>query len=212
MLAHLLRASSNPTPEFIGVETNPSSSTSMTVNVPSGVQDGDLLVYVYANRNAGETATPSGTWDSQISDTTDQPSIIVKTRIASSEPASYTITASNANYNSCAILAYRHADTVNTVGTLNRITTATSTATATSITPTRAGALLAIFAAKSTLFDGATPSGMAVRVNFRIGTSGGTIMVADLLESDAGATGNKVGDYTASDTDVSASVLMQITN
>jgi hypothetical protein len=81
------------------------SSSSITVNVPTGTSNGDLMIMVATlNDTLTFWSTPSGwiEWGQSLGRA-------VFYRTASSEPASYTITQGNSNTSSAAILTYRNA-------------------------------------------------------------------------------------------------------
>lgn len=76
---------------FVDSTTESAATTTMTLDVPTGVQDGDLLVAVAASEEIETLATPAG-WTLQQSGDVGaggDPSVFVFTREASSEPASY---------------------------------------------------------------------------------------------------------------------------
>lgn len=95
---------------------NTGSSTSITVSVPTGTQDGDVMIAAYGNgQDDGTTPAISG-WtsigyveDATISNNT----LALFYRVASSEPASYTMTydSSTSNLTSGIISTFRGVDT-----------------------------------------------------------------------------------------------------
>jgi hypothetical protein len=108
------------------------SSTTITVNVPSGTANGDLMILVVCS-GAGTTTwtTPSG-W-TLWSPTLDANGRAVFYRTASSEPASYTITQSISTTSNANILTYRNAS-IDVIGAFS--TSAASPSVAPSITTT----------------------------------------------------------------------------
>lgn len=93
-----------------------SNSTTITINVPSGVANGQVLVLIATVGSVSSTwTTPTGwtLWSAANAGRT------VYYKIASSEPASYTITQSVSTTASATILAYANAaiDVMGTLGT-----------------------------------------------------------------------------------------------
>jgi hypothetical protein len=98
------------TPEFVAAETAVGeTTTSVTVDVPAGVVDGDVLIWSVNVRDDIVVTNPTG-WGTPLVEiaTGGGPGIrlLVYGRIASSEPASYTITADNTGRWSTAMVAY----------------------------------------------------------------------------------------------------------
>lgn len=126
-IAFLPRAAAAAGITFVGVaQTDPTSSniSSLSLNVPSGVQNGDLLIAVVfaTGGNAGDWVQTSWTWASEQNSA--NPNLGVAYRTASSEPASYAFTITNSRRMGGFIMAFRGA-TWDTVGTLAASTTAT---------------------------------------------------------------------------------------
>ena len=90
-VSYLPPPASTITPTFVGWAGGASPDTNtFTVDVPAGVQDGDLLVLATAHRNC-DIADPAG-WTERIGvDVSSNEWNHVFTRVASSEPASYTL-------------------------------------------------------------------------------------------------------------------------
>lgn len=134
-LAGALSVKSRPT--FVGVsQTSPGNETSsLVLNVPSGVQNGDLLIAaVFAGGGGvGDWAQTSWTW---AVEQTSNPNLGIAYRVASSEPASYAFTTQNQSKLGGMIMAFRGA-AWDVTGTL-----ATSTYTASSITVSQANSIL----------------------------------------------------------------------
>ena len=97
-------------------QTNAAQAT-ITVNVPSGVANGDLLILVLNGGNSTVYTTPAG-WTLWFA-TTNVTAVFYKT--ASSEPASYTVTGSTATTAIGFMLAYRNA-AINVMGALSATT------------------------------------------------------------------------------------------
>lgn len=89
------------------------SSTTITINVPAGTANGDLMV-MYATSGAATNnwTTPSG-WTLAVAATNLSRAVFYRT--ASSEPASYTVTQSGSATSSAAILTYQNA-TIDVIG------------------------------------------------------------------------------------------------
>lgn len=136
-LAGALSVKSRPT--FVGVsqtDTGGTNATSLTLNVPSGVQNGDLLIAaVFAGGGGvGDWAQTSWTWAVEQNDTS--PDLGIAYRTASSEPASYSFTTTSSRRLGGMIMAFRGASW-DVAGTL-----ATATYTASGITASEANSIL----------------------------------------------------------------------
>lgn len=140
------------------------STTSLAVNVPSGVVDGDgMLVQVIWRTTA--TLTAPGGW-TQIG--TDQAlsadTVRYYYRIASSEPASYNWGLSTSQRIVVNVLAFQGIDVGAFVNAYDTTATGSgTTATADSITPTVGGCDLCAFFAAGGATNFSTPSGMTER-------------------------------------------------
>lgn len=111
-------ADGDPVP-FIGKDTafRSSAGTSITVNVPAGVEDGDLLILhigIHDVAAAGITATG---WTSIRSDhNAGGANSFLFYRVASSEPASYSPSWGASRYAAAAITAWRGVDPSDPIG------------------------------------------------------------------------------------------------
>jgi hypothetical protein len=186
-----------------GNPSNIGGGTSLTINKPAGVVDGDLMVatIVIANSNAGaEPITPPAGWTSQLL-TTDGGGLKVNTftKFALSEGASYDFTYANADAGG-AISAYSGVDSATPMDVAPSGASATSGTTidAPGLTTVTGGAFLFCAFANE---DGAPatwtpPSGMTERADadFR-GWSFFNLSMehADELRATAGATGIRTG-------------------
>lgn len=155
---------------YVGSATNSNSNggtaSSLVVNVPAGVQDGDFMLAM-GHKNPTSSATlnvPSG-WSTFIGPTYANSGIttFIYTRVASSEPASYTWTQSGAT--PAAIFgvghfAWRGADPSNYVGATNVDTSYTTqqNTTAPSVT-TGQRAMIVTF--RGCAWSGTTEPGMS---------------------------------------------------
>lgn len=193
-------------PTFVSSSANNASgATSVTVTAPSGIQDGDLLVAITYTNAAAAITTPSG-FSQLTNEQAANPYVVVSTKTAASESGNYTFNSSvSANF-TAAILVYRNATRVNTVGSVNRL--ASATASATSITPTYVGTLIAAFTHSN---SGATVSGAPSGMTLRASVSGPPNFRAyDLANQAASATGNKGLLWSTSGT--VSGLLLQVTN
>lgn len=195
-----------PQPTFVSSSANnANAATSVTVTAPSGIQDGDLLVAITYTNAAAAITTPSG-FSQLTNEQAANPYTVVSTKTAASESGNYTFNSSvSANF-TAAILVYRNATTVNTVGSVNRLTSAT--ASATSITPTYVGTLVAAFTHSN---GGATVSGAPAGMTLRASVSGPPNFRAyDLANQAAAATGAKELLWSTSGS--VSGILLQVTN
>jgi hypothetical protein len=194
-----------PLPEFVS-SSSAQGSSPLTVTAPTGIQDGDLLVAVsFATSDQGGQNEPPTGFSIVTQKATSPPpnASLIATKIAASESGNYVFTAGS---NQCAaILVYRNATCVNTVGEVAGIKS--STLTATSITPTYRGALLAFYGQETSSTVTTAPSGMTQRV---LQAANPTIAVYELNPQEAAATGDKV--LVLSGNSDSASYLFQVTN
>lgn len=116
------------------------SSTSGTISLPAGVQDGDLLVLT--GGDVGSTSTDptisGGGWvvqgNTHSASGVNGVQLWVATKIASSEPGSYTITGLTTRH--VVLLAFRGVTSA-TPDAIAHTTTGTGSATAPSVTPTQ---------------------------------------------------------------------------
>lgn len=116
--ALLMGASAKKTLEYLAFTSNTVSSSTLTINKPSGVSSGDLMVAIVFSEN---NATWTGDTDwSEVVDQGAGPSLRVAHKTAGgSEPASYSFTSSANSNLGGVIIAYRNAayDTVGTIAT-----------------------------------------------------------------------------------------------
>jgi hypothetical protein len=159
-------------PTFISYRSGVTGGNSLTLTAPTGIQSGDLLLLFIVDATSGLPVftAPSGfSLNTSITNNSyDIRSYIYKKTATSSEPASYTITATGTVGNFSAILAvFRNANTVNTVGAGNFVSS--RSVSASSITPTRGGMLLSLFANQGGKTVVTPPTGVTL-----LGTAGGT--------------------------------------
>lgn len=205
MLRHrMLRGASAGKIEFISSSINRVDTASNTVPAPSGVQDGHLLVaFAFVNRDGRTLTLPAGWTQRQIFNKAadKEATLIVATKVASSESGDYTFLWNASNNNTIAVLVYKNAtDTDRLIGAEQG--DRGRTITAPSISPTQEGALLTFFGNNGARAVGTPPAGMVERV---IQTaSSPSVVVYDLVPSEAGATGDKTLTWSGTTTDVSA--------
>lgn len=130
----LLTGGSRPRPTYIGYEKTEitTNGTSLSINVPAGTQNGDLMVACLGggggSNNVGDWVNTNFTF--RVEETT-LPNIVIATRIANSEGSSVTFTTSASVRLSGVLMTFRNASwgVTGTVGTGN-----SNTPTAPSIT------------------------------------------------------------------------------
>lgn len=211
MLAKMLSGAggnaARPQPTFVSSSINRTTTAGNTVTAPTGIQNGDLLVAVLFN--TGSTAEPitlpSG-WSRLTETETANNYFVLATKTAASESGNYTFTFDQAAANSVAILVYRNATRVNTVGTFGNA--ASATATAASITPTYTGTLCAMFANETSSTVSTPPAGFTQRA-LQSGTTA-AMGVYELANQAASAT--SAASLVWSVSGQVASIQFQVTN
>jgi hypothetical protein len=108
-------------------QKNTTSGTTYTISVPAGVADGDLLVLSCAGYVAGTFGAPAGFTVQQstagaVSGSVHQ--FFAATRVASSEPASYTVTSSATSWPVIIMYAVRSSTGTGTVSISAELTNA----------------------------------------------------------------------------------------
>ncbi len=193
-------------PTFVSSSINRATVAANTVTASSGIQNGDLLVAVGFHLTNGVTVTPPTNFNVSYLEGTSTNTMFIATKVASSEIGNYTWTWSAAADNSIAILVYRNATAVNTVGTIARATSATGTAA--SITPTYVGTLCAAFANETSATVTTPPASFTQRA-LQSGTTA-ALGVYDLANQAASATSAASLVWNASGS--VASIQFQVTN
>jgi hypothetical protein len=121
-----------------------SSSTTLTINVPTGTANGDLMVaMVLTSASTSATWTTPAGWTAAVTSSSARG---VYYRTASSEPASYTFTASGSGTSQGYIFTYRNAQ----FDVSSAITTNSNPTVTASITTTANNAILLYYAGIST--------------------------------------------------------------
>lgn len=141
-------------PTLVGYTTTTITSTgNATLNVPGGVQDGDLLIMVGGHR--GGYVSPIAGWTHRawyVIGGTNYNSMFMRSRRAASEPASYTLPVSISGYGGAYMMvAFRN------VGDVQACAYA-DTSVAPSVSGTDGGI---VFAFGSQVFDETNPTGFA---------------------------------------------------
>lgn len=150
-------------PEFISASQAVDPDANVVVNRPAGIVAGDFLVaFFHVQTSTDSPSLPSG-WTPVFTDFTANPRLLVCTKIAATEPGTYTFAlASGTSYKNVSILAYRGAASIS-VGAIARAS-AVATVDAPSITGTGGTLILASFAQTPTLAITSFPAGMTNRV------------------------------------------------
>ncbi len=177
-----------------------SGNTNLVVSVPAGVQDGDFLVLFVSADTAGAVITlPAGWTELPSSPLNLGVQAACAYRIAASEPASYTVTFSGSSAGTGAVIA-AYFDTVSLgLDTSGGNTFAASTThTLTGISAAIANEMLVCCFASDAGTTYTAPSGMTERNDFQPSTSL-TMMLCDVLQASAGASGNKSATAVTSD-------------
>ena len=157
-------AGTKPRPTQVNTaQTAPSgtSSTTISLSVPSGVQNGDLLIAIVSAGGGAVSSWTQASFTFALSETSRNPNLAVAYRIASSEPASYTFTAGASALLGAQMIAFRGAawDTIGTIATTNN----TNTLAANGITVAQNNAiLLGAWAINNPSSTFTTPTGMSL--------------------------------------------------
>lgn len=156
------------------------ASTTITINVPSGVVDGDILVLMVMSNGASWT-TPSG-WTVWLASGNNR---AIYYRTASSEPASYTITQSVSETASACMVACNDA-AIDVMGTISG---SNSPSVAASITTTANNAFVFDYIAVNTASRTVTtPTGYTLLASDSDSTSPSYALIYT-TQTTAGATG-----------------------
>lgn len=175
------------------------SSETNTVTAPTGIQDGDVLIAISFNGGISRSISsyPSG-FSQLFIDSTGTNATTVASKVASSESGDYSFTWNSSGRSSIVILVYR---AITNSGPLFGALTRTDSfaATATSISPTGNGVLIAAFFIEDSTTISVPPSGMALRSSQ---SSDPACAIYDLVPSPAGATGDKTAVWASEDTNI----------
>ena len=174
------------------VASNTAATSALSLNVPSGVVDGDVMIAAVAH---GLVATPFTTtapagWTlvHQVEPgATNVFGIFVYRRVASGEPVSYSWTFSSAVNSAGAISAYWNVDTSGSIDVETGGQGAVS-----STTTTEPGDLLVLSSMSTSTTTFTPPAGMTERIDVASGSSNvASLELADAVQAIGGATGSK---------------------
>lgn len=180
---------------------NASAATSITISVPAGTANGDILLMGIALAGTTTITTPAGwsvvaTADNHGNADGNGGYARAFSRVASSEPASYTVSFSGSSTAAGAIRGYTGGNTTTPTDGSNSTAAgiAVTTLTAPSVTTTVDGDMIVCFLAD--LFGG-TPSVNSPLTHASTGEGGGSVgfVSGDWAQSAHGATGT----FTATD-------------
>jgi len=164
-----------------------SNGRSYTIAKPAGTAAGDLLVLGYVHNNLYPYTLPEG-FELQLDHTmTTNGMVVIATRKATdSEPASYTTTTNDNGWRNQFLTAYENGSGIDVIGSIAQGNLQSHTAP--SITPTKKGILLAVFARQARNLV-SSPAGMIPRASL---TTAAILQTYELDPSPAGvATGAK---------------------
>lgn len=161
------------------------ANATITINKPTGVVDGDLMIAAMCGGQSAATWTGATGW-TEVADQGATPNLRIAYKIAASEGANYTFTAS-ANVNKAAVIvAYRNASYSN-IGTFGTSTAQTAVVAPSISVAADNSVLIACFGTRNgTTFS--TPSGMTNRGSINT-TVNPALYVFD-RSIGAGSTGN----------------------
>lgn len=175
--------------------------TSRTVNKPTGVVDGDMMLMHVTTGANGTTPSPPAGWTLEESYNTNSPTIHVYSKVASSEPASYNVT-SLAAFHVVTVAAWYSDAAYDIVVDVSGITANTSTGTSVvfpSVTTTRGSGALCCFHSLGVASTTITPdAAMTERVETSSTSVVNYLMTEHPLSSTPGATGTRTATASAS--------------
>jgi len=210
-------AGSTPSAPVFQSESNikSGSATSLTLNKPTGVANGDLLILGISYANPTDTMTPPtgftaiGNYNSGGTASSDVAEYLYW-KNASSEPTSYGISFSGATVCEAFMWRVTGADPTSPIGAVSNASGTGTTVTASSVTTTATNALLAFVgisnSTSSTTFS--APTGFTSREDPT--TSAETWEIASKTLSSSGATGTASGTTNGTGTDKWLAIQMEI--
>ena len=190
-----------PDVTFVGYDYNVSSGGTLTLSAYSGMQVGDMLIYVWNGRNGNtdRIAEPSGyTFITGTGSSDNHPTTYTNYKIAASGDltASETYTTSGEDFSITRML-FRGASEIGFVGTMDRVGTGTSNPSATAGSLTESSDYIAIFlsgrSSSGTLID--TTQGAPTSLT-SIVTEQGTGKYATIVTADNYSAGASTGTQT----------------
>ena len=153
---------SGPPITFVASATNQSTGTAFVINKPTGTVDGDVMIAVITMENNAGTMTPPSGWGTIYNNGANSGDILVFTKVAASEGASYTFTLGAIKTASGGIVSYRNAS----VGFGGAISTSSTTCVAPQVLmPTTDCLLLGYYGTPVLSATISTPSGMSIVVS-----------------------------------------------
>ncbi|HEV8656755.1 MAG TPA: hypothetical protein VGR85_14705, partial [Candidatus Limnocylindria bacterium] len=179
------------------------TGTSITIDKPAGVVDGDVMVASIGMNSASTTITPQDAGWTFVSRALNGAgsSVAVYVQVASGEPANYTWDVSATQFIIGAISAYSGVDTTTPVDTSGILATGGANPTTASITTAQAAEMIVVSFFAWTSGSASTwtpPSGMAERVEAATTSGFYSYELADAVQPLAGATGAKPATATPS--------------
>lgn len=172
---------------------NHASATTLAINVPAGVVNGDELVLIALNYNLNTLTTPAG-WVSRGGQAlNNNHGVQIYTRVAASEPGSYTLTWSANADNAAIMLAYSNPDAVTPYDTfvVGADVTSDTSAVQASITTANANEMLVLGIVYANNGTFTAPAGFNQRELVVTTSANRTYVACDSLQAVAGASGAK---------------------
>jgi hypothetical protein len=174
--------------EFIALASNEDTSDTFVVNVPAGVNDGDVIVCLVHTED-GVTINTNGAFTKILEQDATESKTAAYYRVASSEPASYTWTLGAANDAMVVQLAYSGVDNADVIDNDDDGQGNAETFTNDGVTTVTAGCML-IYGVTNRDDGGFTPpDGMDERYDSNAGSRYAEI--ADEILAGTGATGSR---------------------
>ena len=188
--------------------------TGLTVNVPSGTMNGDLMLAVCVVELASATVTAHADWGTAILNTplsTRTHTQVVFAKFANNEPANYSFSWSSAEC-AAAIITYRNASAVSIKGGQANNSSVASV-TAPTLTTPKANCLSVFFGSimyGTTFAPPTSPGTYTERLDLRSSTASTNLAltIAEYLVPTGSATGTVVATATNADYNVGSQVIL----
>lgn len=188
----------------------------LSVSVPSGVLNGDILVAVFMWGGADQVVTMPAGWNVLVdrlvlSSSTGTFVVVYRTMATGVTGVSFTLPAANTGKAVLGITAYRGA-AIDVLGTAAQRSTSSTNTVAPSVTTTTANDWIVGFFGERVSSQTAVtaPTGMTSRVSYFTGGGAGvSAMIADVPQPSAGASGTKTAIYGVGSA-VGAGVLLAL--
>jgi hypothetical protein len=194
----------------VSTANNASGATSLTINAPAGITNGDVLVAQVTVRGATTTITPPSGWSLIRRDnTTGSMGVALYYKVvAGTQSTSFGWTFNSQRQASGGIAAYAGVDNATPIdASSGRYNDSTATITASSVTATVPNDRLVFFASVTTNASVTFPSGMTRQWN--VSTSDTTSAMADQPLSSAGATGDRVATSGVNNSNIAQLVALK---